>query len=533
MGSVMTPREMLIQFNLVVFRRKWLILVVFLLVMAAICTYIYLQYPLHKATALILVHENPRQQLILFHDIASPAQPNVQVNPAKNLIEISRSTELAREIVQQYGLDKRVARRAEAPESVREVVRYWYHAALDVPIDVLRWIGILKDSGPKYEYDAIRLLLDERQDIENVAGTELVKLSVWEEDPVEATAIANRLAQLLVEKTITLSQTKASSAYTFTKERAAVAGKELAGTEEELTSLKAGENLLGLETQQQLALARIDRARSDRDAIVQQEEGLRVRLTELDRQLKDVPKLIPATTVVAQNPLVKEIKWAEYSAQMELASREAELGEENPQIDALRARASAAGDKLKGEDQTQVESETTAANPLYQDLKSQLVNAEVQLKDCVARRSTLDEQIASLQGQLQTMAEKELTLRRLERKNTTQEELYTNLEKKLAELDVQQLDRLSEFDVRLVDPAYLPPNAGTDWPRWKPHLLMGAAMALVLAVLAALLVNYFDESYDTPWSLERDLGGPVLGCVPRVRSMDRFVLPRNSDATPV
>jgi len=520
----MTPRELLSEFWLVLFRRKWLILVVFLLGSAGIGAYAYLQYPLYKATALILVHENPRQQLILFHDMATPAQPNYQVNPAKNLIEISRSTELAKQVVGEYTLDRRVARRAESPESIREIFWYCYHAVLHSPIDVLQWLGILEDSGPKYEYDAIRLLLDERQDIENVSATELVKLSVWEEDPVVAMDITNRLAQLLVEKTIDRYKNKASAPDKFTQERAEIAGKELEKVEGELAGLKIAENLLDLKSQQQLVLARIDRAEAERDGVAQQEEGLRGRLTELRRQLADVPERIPAATVVAQNPLVKDIKWSQYLAEMELASRGSELGDKNPELASLRARAGLAGDLLGQEEERHVQSETTTVNPLYQDLAGQIVNAEIELESSAARRKALEGQVVSLRRDLETMANKELPLRQLERRTDTQEGLYVNLENKLAELEVQQLNRLSEFDIRLVDAAYLPANAGADWPSWKLHLLIGLPVALVLAVLVALVVNYFDEAYDTPWPLERDFGRPVLGSIPNVPGRRRKLL---------
>jgi len=518
MQSVTTPREMLTEFVLALFRRKWLILVTFVLLMAGVCCYTYLEYPLHKATALILVHENPRQQLILFHDIATPAQPNYQASPAKNLIEISRSTELAKEIVEEYRLDQRAARRAEDPEGVRETFWYCLHVAKDLPFDLLRLIGILEDSGPKYEYDAICMLLEDRQDIEHVTGTELVKLSVWEEDPAMAAGIANRTAQLLVEKTIALSQTKASTAYAFTKERAEVAGTELQATERELAELKSKQDLVGLETQQQLILARIDRARAEHDNITKQEDSLRSRLVELERQLANVPPQIPASTVVAQNPLVKDLQWSQYLAEMELASRRSTLGEDNPELATLRARAGWADDRLGKQQRTFVQSETTTANPLHQELLGQIVNAEIELKAHAASRTTLEEQIAALEDQLEAMAEKELAVRRLERQKATQEGLYMNLKNKLAELEVQQLNRLSEFDIRLVDAAYLPENADEDWPDWEFNLLIGIPVALAFAVLAALLVNYFDESYVTPGPLESEIGVPVMGCVPEARS---------------
>ncbi|MFQ5790685.1 MAG: hypothetical protein ACE5JI_09445, partial [Acidobacteriota bacterium] len=404
----MTPHEMLEEFFLTILRRKRLIFFAFVLGVAGLLGYLYVRYPLHKATVLILVHQNPRQQPVLFRDIVIPAAPNLRANAAKNLIEISRSADLARKIVNEFNLVERTRVRAESPKTLRD--RFWYCVdfVIGIPIDILEFVGILKASGPTYEYDAIRQLVDDRQDIEYIIDTELLHLSVWEEDPVLAANIANRMAELLIDKTTVMSQAKASIAYLSTRDLTTEAVNELRQVEAELARVKSEQSLIGLETQQQQTLARIDRTRAEYDNVLEQEEGLRGRLAELREQLDRLPETIPVSTVVAPNPLVREMELARYLTEMDLASREPALGETNPELLSLRAKMARADDKLTGTEPTIVQSETTTVNPLYQELTSAIVNTEIELKSYAARGRALQEQVAAAQEELRSLAEKEL-----------------------------------------------------------------------------------------------------------------------------
>lgn len=513
----MTPHEMLEECLLTVTRRKWLILCTFVLAVAGLCGYLYVKYPLHKATVLILVHANPREQPTLFHDIVAPTGVNLRSNPVRNLIEISRSTDLARQIVNEFELVERTRMRAESPETLRDKFWWCFYSIIKSPIKILQVAGILGDRGPTYEHDAIRLLLDDRQDVRFIADSELISFSVWEEDPVLAADIANRLAELLVEKTIVMSQSKASVAYAVTADLAEEAGEEFRKLETELAKAKREQNLIALETQQRQVLDRIARAQGAYDAVVEQEEGLRARLAELTEQLDGLPERIPLSTVTSHNPLVNQIEMSKYFTEMDLVSRELESGEENPDIVSLRAKLARTDDRLGEEEPTIVASETTTLNPLHQELTGKVVDTEIELKSAAARGKALDAQIASLREQLQTLADKERMLSQLERRKRNQEEVYSNLENKLAKLEVEQLNRMSEFDTRIVDGAYLPANKKKDYPRYKWYLLVGIPVAFVLAILVAFLVNYFDDTFVTPFQLERQLGVPVLGCVPKVR----------------
>jgi uncharacterized protein involved in exopolysaccharide biosynthesis len=511
----MTPRDLLQGFFLVVFRRWRLILVLFAVGVLGLCGYLYLEYPLYKATVTILVHKNPRQQLILFRDMATPAEPDYKVTPADNLMEIVRSPGIAKQIVETFNLNARAQRRAESPDGVREWCWWVINKTLYLPIRLLEIVGILDVVPRDYTYEAVEEFLDERQEIERVMNTELLKVTVWEENPRQAAAIVNMLGQLVIDKTIALTQAKVSAAYQVTSEQEAAAGETLRRREEDLAREQSEQNLIGLDRQQELLLQRINQARKDLDGVTKAEQSLRARSAALEKQREGVATEIRSSRVIGENPVVREAKTALFATEMELASRSPELRSTHPEMGRLEARAKQAEKTLSEEDATVPESETMAANPLYLELTAQITAAQTDLESRAAEARALREQIDDLDAELRVLPEKKALLARLERDRKTQEDLYVNLTGKLAEMQVQQATRLGEFDIRIVDEAYLSAGARHDWPEWKYSLLIGIPSSLALALLLTFLVNYFDETYVTPRPLERDLRIPVLSCVPK------------------
>jgi len=516
-------REMLYQFCLILLRRKWTMMVTFLVVLAGVCGYTYLGYPLYKSTVKIMVHENPKKQLILFRDIATPAQSDIRIKPAANLIEISRSKGIAQEIVKKYGLDTRLARRAQSPETIREECWYWINKILNFPIRAGEMIGIFSESTPNYEYLAVEKFLDDIQDISLVLETDLVNLSVWEESPQLATSIANTLARLLLDKTIALQQLKTSTAVEFTREQVKIAGQDLDRMEERLAQLKNKAKLIDPEKQKTLKLNTLEALEKEYLEVVEEETESKAQLAGLLKQFEGVSPEIVSSEVTAYNPLVTELKSYLYRNEMELASREPDLKKSHPEILTLEAKIRDNREKLKGEEKEIIQSRTTSINAVYQQLYTEIVNLQGKISGLSARRGTLKEQLTDLEKECLLLIEKEVRLNKMERDVSTQEGLFMNLKNKLGELEVEQVNRLSEFDIKIVDEAYLPNDADPDWPDWEITIIVGVCAGLFSGLLLGLFVDYLDQSYTSSRQLAGDIEVPVLGSLPRSKILARML----------
>ena len=84
----------------------------------------------------------------------------------------------------------------------------------------------------------------------------------------------------------------------------------------------------------------------------------------------------------------------------------------------------------------------------------------------------------------------------------------------LLELEVQKLTRLGDFDIKVIDPAYVHENADPLWPDWELNMLLGLICAMFLSIGLPFFIEYWNDSFDTAHEVEELLQLPVLGTIP-------------------
>ncbi len=111
----------------------------------------------------------------------------------------------------------------------------------------------------------------------------------------------------------------------------------------------------------------------------------------------------------------------------------------------------------------------------------------------------------------------EIGLKRINRDVSTNEKLYTKLLDKLSELEVQKASELIGYDLKIIDKAFLPDDAKPDSPKWILVIPFGFIGSLILSLMTVFLIEYWDESFNTPDELEDRLGVPVLCTLPDIK----------------
>jgi uncharacterized protein involved in exopolysaccharide biosynthesis len=486
---------------------------IFIILLSGVLLGTYLITPRFEATAKILVHRNPDQQPILFKDITSPGLANPNINPAYNIVDIAKSRGIAEGLVKAFGFDKRLYKRQEAPESLRDIILYYIRIVLESPITLAQNLGLLEEKEPNYLEDAIGEFLEDSLEIELIQDTELVNLTILEESPKLATDIANTMASMLIEKMQDLDRLTASSAYEFAKEQAGNAERSLMAAEEELALFKEKETIVSLDKEKELQIRRLDEL-----TFKQIETGMSLReasskLAEIKRQLRRQEEKIISSSVVTNNPIIFDLKTSLNGLEQKLASSKSERTETHPDIVDLKAQITTLTEKLKQEIEKIVQSETTTLNPVYMDLTAQLVNTIVTVETLKAKDENLRAQIDALREENRNLVRKEIMLSRLERNVATHKERHTTLKSKFLELEVQRFTQISELDIRVVDRAFAPDSAKPESPKWILNLLVGGFLGILISFGLAFVGEYWQESLKTAKETEEYLDIPVLGSI--------------------
>ncbi|MEW6586677.1 MAG: Wzz/FepE/Etk N-terminal domain-containing protein [Nitrospirota bacterium] len=284
------------------FRRKWFIIVVSLLGIAGTALGTYLSTPLYKATSKIMVKSNIAQEVVLFNDFYRQVPRSSNIIPANNFIEIAQSDIVARTIVDKYGLDKELQRKSEDPQHTREYFWYFVEKAkggikdvIKFPYDLYKkWVKgeISQEKPPDYRARAIKKFKEDMTDIDLVAESDIISLTVRAETPKAAEAIAKELANQVIQRSIEMEQNVAGYGYAFSTAELDKARNELSRMEGNLYEFRRKWDLSKIDRQKEIKLNELGEVERDIIAVNADLSAKKARSEEGSRQVSDQKKML-------------------------------------------------------------------------------------------------------------------------------------------------------------------------------------------------------------------------------------------------
>ena len=140
-------------------------------------------------------------------------------------------------------------------------------------------------------------------------------------------------------------------------------------------------------------------------------------------------------------------------------------------------------------------------NALIQDLKRESAKLQSQVAEASGRYTSKHPQVLALTANLQAV----------------QSQIKEETDKVIQSLKIDLSGQLMGNNIRLIDPA-MPPLQPIK-PRKKFNMLLALVGGLVLGLLAAVLVEFIDQTVRTQEDVENKLGLPFLGIVPLTRQV--------------
>lgn len=322
---------------------------------------------------------------------------------------------------------------------------------------------------------------------------EIVAVQYRSPDPVLAAIVPNVVAATFIRYKQQTGEAKTGNTVEFLREQVAAYARELRAAEDRLQQFREQSQIVSLEDEATEQVTRLAELQARRDQINTEAAALRRLLTEAEsgsgssdrgisyRRLASFPAFF-------SNKAVQDI----LSSLMEL---ENERGR-------LLVRRTTENLDVRGVDQRIGELE----NQLYQMARSYLSSLDTQ-------RGSMDAELAQFGQQLELIPAREIHFARLARERELLGSMYTLLQTRLKEAEIQ--NAAHGGTVRVLDPALIP--QGPISPRPLYNLLIALILGLVLAGGTVLLRNSFDR---TVWTAEEAVaaagGLPLLGSIPRI-----------------
>ncbi|MEP1143690.1 MAG: polysaccharide biosynthesis tyrosine autokinase [Henriciella sp.] len=444
----------------ILLQRKWMILAITLIGLAAAFALTLRVEPLFKATSTI---EIQREEVQIME--GSGVEPAIVADAEYMATQY--------ELLQSRSLAERVAEELNLPNDER-------YADLDAPRDA----RVLEAASKIVEN--LRVSPEGRSRVVNVQF-----ISPY---PTEAARISNALVESFIQSNLERKYNTTAYAREFLEERLATAKRALEDSERQAVQYAEAQGILDIATGGDSA------ASLDANSIIalnnelSEAESARIEAEQVYRATLERPNSrdLVESTVLTNMRERRAALTADYQEML------GKFKPDYPDMIKLQTRIDAVNSEM--------ETETAA-------LISALVSTlRADFDAAVAREASLRTRVAELRGGLQEDRNRRIQYRILQREVDTSRSQYEALLQRSKEISISS--GIGSSKVSVVDEALVPGRPFE--PNLRRTLLQAFVLSFALGVGLAFALNYIDDTIKTPEDIRAKLGLPAIGVVPKL-----------------
>ncbi|MBF0582729.1 MAG: AAA family ATPase [Magnetococcales bacterium] len=486
----------------VVFKHKWKILGIALLVTLGTAVHLSSLVPMFRASATLLI-EQSKTKVISIENVYSAdygAQTYMQTQ-----IELMQSRHLVEEVVRQERLDLAPEFNPKRqPEKSSWTQSHWIPGWLQPYLPPPAKAVVHEAEKPAdTDFDAKRFAalvsaVSGRISISPIRNSQLINISFVSESPELAARVATGIAQVYIDQMLEARLKMTQSAANWLMKRLEGLRHGLEESERKLQEYRISTDMLGsaeeenMENQLLSSLnTKVMTARSHRIESQVNYERLQSLLEEYKGNLAAMP--------IKDNPMLDTFLKEASKVNLQLSELSTRYGDKHPQI--LRARAELG--EIKGKINQEVNRAVAAAKHDFSIASLQEKKAE--------------QQLAEHKERLQEYKKKAFILGNLERDVQANRQLYELFQKRFKEAGASE--GMESENARIVDPAKPPQSSFT--PNKRRTLSMAIVVGLLLGIMLALLLENMDRTIQNPEDLELSVGMPILATLPKLYASKR------------
>jgi polysaccharide biosynthesis transport protein len=338
-------------------------------------------------------------------------------------------------------------------------------------------------------------LRDRMMRIESQRASSIIEINVDSEDPQLAADIANETARTYSADRITLATSEQREGLAHLRQELVAQEQVVAQQRDAVEKLRKDLNISGVDLNARHSDMEIETLRQMQNTLIALSVDAIGRKTRWER-FKAIPpderlNLVNSELIPDQN--IQNLLQAYLIADQKVTQLKARLGEAHPDlVSAVDNRA-----KIKEQLEAQLRGYESALEIAYKEaearvaeLKSQLAQAKVdQILSAREKMRPFEEAAQRLDDEARLLTTLKLTLR--------QREIDFQVPKKT--IEILNTAEAARFPIR---------------PSWPLNITFAFLFGTILAVGAAVVLEYFDTSFRTVADVEARLGLPVLGVIP-------------------
>jgi succinoglycan biosynthesis transport protein ExoP len=349
----------------------------------------------------------------------------------------------------------------------------------------------------------------------DIRGHDLFTVSIRDEDPKQAADYVNTLVRKYVEENVSSKREEAFGASRFITEQLAQLKERITSAEDAIIKFR-NEKRIYLSSDEHSLVADMKNYQSEI-------ESLKIRKNELVATVNSIKGQLKGEEPFSVAILTKSEGGSSNVTALENRVKQllVKYTENYPEVVKLRAEIEA----LKRQQATRTLEENTAGNmtepemstinPIYQDLRQKMLQAEAEISAADARQKQLAAMIAARESELRHIPEGKRALAQLEQQRDVQKALYDQLMMRQGQSEMSKQmeveDKATTF--RIVDPAIIPTKPAS--PDKVKIIFAGIFLGFVGGFGGVLLAENLNASVKSVQTL-KGLGLMALAVIPKI-----------------
>jgi tyrosine-protein kinase Etk/Wzc len=333
----------------------------------------------------------------------------------------------------------------------------------------------------------------------------LMDISLKHQDPFIAMRMTNLLAELFVEKSISITAGESKRQAQIVKEQLKIAEKNLNESSRKLLAFRQSNiGVLSLDTQASTLVKKKSATETERDNLIKSQEAL----NELLQQAEFIVMDGTSRTLLERNSIFLElVKLSVFDANASLAIPKSKLANIEKEY-------------------REIISVTSEVNDKAVELAQQLEDVHKQVESIARRENrnisskirTLNADIEDYDRRLHSLPAKESQYAELLRENKELKDIYANLSSQNSNISVK--GDVETEDIRILDPAIVPISSINGDKKTKA--LFGLIAGFLFGVAVSLAIEFLDKTMKSVNDVKKYLRVNVLGAIPEVSFRDVY-----------
>jgi len=466
------------EFLTVLFKRKTLILTVFLAVAVTVTVASFLLTPVYEAESSILVKIG--REYLNRSDVGNnaPVMSLNQEEVTNSEIQILRNRDLIEKVITTLQLEK-----------------IYPELLLNPPANVK-------------PLDVAIFQFQKKLKVEGVKKSNVIQVSFQHKDPQIAAKSVNLLVELFKEKHLQVFSDPKSS---FLETQLMTYDQKLRASENSLQTFKQKTGVFSLNEQRTLLLTQ----RSDLDTALMNTQNIMFEMQKRIATLKEQMAAISASptryTNTERDKIIVEAKSRLLALQLGEQDLLKKYTENNRLVVNARKEIQMVKDFLK-EQEADINSKVKTGNQVYQSTEIELIRAQTELNAQRGKALALNQQLAEINGKIRSLDYSEKDMQQLKREQSINEKNFQTYSEKAEEARItDDMNRLKMANISVIQKAAVPAEPV------KPKKFLNIALGIIFGMVAGLGLAFLSEStsqsFSTPEQVEHRLGLPVLTAI--------------------